>query len=51
MISAKFLWGYILLIGKLQTDAKNSNFEILQSALYKKSVSMPLKTSKNAHRY
>ena len=28
--------------GKLQIDAKNSNFEIFESALYMKSVSMPL---------
>ena len=42
MISAKFLWGNFLLGGKLQIGAKNSNFEILESALYMKSVSMPL---------
>ena len=29
--------------GKLQIDAKNSNFEIFESALYLKSVSMPLR--------
>ena len=28
--------------GKLQIDAKNSNFEILESALYMKLVSMPI---------
>ena len=28
MISAKFLWGNVLLGGKLQIGAKNSNFEI-----------------------
>ena len=42
MISAKFLWGNALLRGKLQIGAKNSNFEIFESALYMKSVSMPL---------
>ena len=45
MISAKFLWGNVFFGGKLQIDAKNSNFEIFESALYLKSVSMPLKTS------
>ena len=42
MISAKFLWGNDLFGGKLQIGAKNSNFEIFESALYMKSVSMPL---------
>ena len=42
MISAKFLWGNVLFGGKLQIGAKNSNFEIFESALYMKSVSMPL---------
>ena len=42
MISAKFLWGNVLLGGRLQIGAKNSNFEIFESALYMKSVSMPL---------
>ena len=42
MISAKFVWGSVLLGGKLQIGAKNSNFEIFESALYMKSVSMPL---------
>ena len=42
MISAKFLWGNVVLGGKLQIGAKNSNFEIFESALYMKSVSMPL---------
>ena len=42
MISAKYLWGNALLGGKLQIGAKNSNFEIFESALYMKSVSMPL---------
>ena len=46
MISAKFLWGNDLLGGKLQIGAKNSNFEIFESALYMKSVSMPLKKKK-----
>ena len=45
MISAKFLWGNVLLGGKLQIGAKNSNFEIFESALYMKSVSMPLTLS------
>ena len=43
MISAKLLWGNVLLGGKLQIGAKNSNFEIFETALYMKSVSMPLK--------
>ena len=43
MISAKFLWGNVFFGGKLQIDAKNSNFEIFESALYLKSVSMPLR--------
>ena len=47
MISAKFLWGNVLLGGKLQICAKNSNFEIFVSALYMKSVSMPLKSGIN----
>ena len=42
MISAKILWGNALLGGKQQKDAKNSNFEIFESALYMKSASMPL---------
>ena len=42
MISAKFLWGNVLLGRKLQIGTKNSNFEIFESALYRKSVSMPL---------
>ena len=46
MISAKFLWGNVLLGGKLQIGAKNSNFEIFESALYMKSVSMPLRPNK-----
>ena len=47
MISAKFLWGNVLFGGKLQIGAKNSNFEIFESALYMKSVSMPLMEYKN----
>ena len=42
MISDKFLWGNVFFGGKLQIDAKNSNFKIFESALYLKSVSMPL---------
>ena len=42
MISAKFLWGNVFFGGKLQIEAKNSNFDIFESALYLKSVSMPL---------
>ena len=42
MITAKLLWGNVLLGGKLQIGAKNSNFEIFESALNMKSVSMPL---------
>ena len=43
MISAKFLCRNVLLGGKLQKGAKNSNFEIFESALYMKSVSMSLR--------
>ena len=42
MNSTKFLWGNVLLGGKLQIDAKNSNSEIFESALYMESVSMSL---------
>ena len=42
MISAKFLQGNVLLGGKQQIDAKNSNFESFESALCMKSVNMPL---------
>ena len=42
MISAKFLWGNVLLGEKQQIDAKNSNFHIFESSPYMKSVSMPL---------
>ena len=42
MISAKFLWGNILLGGKQQIDVKNYNFEIFESTLYIKPVSIPL---------
>ena len=43
MISAKFIWGNVFFFGgKLQIDTKNSNFEIFESALYFKSVRMPL---------
>ena len=45
MISAKFLWENVLFGGKLQIGAKNSIFEFFESALYMKSVSMPLKTA------
>ena len=41
MISVKFLWGNVVFGGKLQMQ-KNSNFEIFESALFIKSVSMPL---------
>ena len=51
MISDKFLWGNVFFGGKLQIDAKNSNFEFFESALYLKSVSMPLmrKVSKTSN--
>ena len=49
MISAKFLWGNALLGGKLQIGAKNSNFEIFESALYMKSGSMPLNLAEAEH--
>ena len=45
MVFAKFLWGNVLLGGKLEIDVKNSNFDIFNSALYMKSVSMPLRTN------
>ena len=46
VISAKSLNGGNVLPGrKLQIDAKNLNFEIVESALYMKSVSMPLMRS------
>ena len=48
MISAKFLLVNVLLGGKLQINAKNSNFEIFESALHMKSVSMPLSTLQNS---
>ena len=46
MISAKFLRGDVLLEGKLQRGAKSSNFDIFESALYMKSLSMPLSSCK-----
>ena len=48
MIFAKFLWGNVFIGGKLQIDATNSNFEIFESALYMKSVSMPLNVLKHS---
>ena len=42
MISANFLLGNVLLKGKQQIDAKNSNFQISKSTLYINSVSKPL---------
>ena len=42
MISAWFFWGNVLFRGELQIDAINSNFENFESALYMKSVNMPL---------
>ena len=47
MIFAKFLWGNVLFGGKLRKDAKNSNFEFFESALYMKPVSMPLSSCKH----
>ena len=44
MSSAKFLLGNVVFGEKLQIDAKISNFDIFESALYMKSVSMPLIT-------
>ena len=41
MVSAESLWGNVLFRGKLQTDAKNSNFENFESAHYMESGSMP----------
>ena len=42
MISAKFLWGNVLLEEKQQIDAKNFNLKFFESAFHMKSVSMPL---------
>ena len=46
MVSAKSIWGSVLLGGKLQKDAKNLNFDISEacdeSAFYMKTGSMPL---------
>ena len=42
MICANFLLENVFFGGKLQLDVKNLNFEIFESALYLKSVSMPL---------
>ena len=42
LISAEFLWRNVLLGGELQTAAKTSNFEILESTLYMESGSMPV---------
>ena len=42
MISAQFIWGNVLPRGDLQIYVINSNFENFESALYMKSVSMPL---------
>ena len=44
MIFAKFLWINVFFGGKLQIYAKNLNFKNFESALYMKSVSMPLTT-------
>ena len=46
IISAQFLWENVFLSGELFIDVKNSNFKILESALYMKSVSMPLRKFK-----
>ena len=43
MISAKFLWGNVVLMGELHIDVMNSNFDIFESALYMKSVSTLLR--------
>ena len=42
MVSAESLSGNVLLGRKLQIDVKNSNLNIVESALYMKSTSMPL---------
>ena len=47
MISAWFLWGNVLIRGELQIYTINSKFENFESALYMKSVSIPL--NKNMH--
>ena len=41
MISAKFLWGNLLLREELQIDAQNSNFEKFENT-YMESLSMHL---------
>ena len=47
MISAKSTWGNVLLDGKPQIYTKSSTFENFESALYMKSVSMPLNKNKD----
>ena len=47
MISVKFFRENVLLEGRLQTDAKNSNFEISESILHVKSWRMPLILTRN----
>ena len=42
MVSAESIWGTMLFGGKLQVDAKNSNFEFFESSLYMISGSTPL---------
>ena len=42
MISSKFVLEHVLLDGKLQIHAKNSNFKNFESTPYIKSVSIPL---------
>ena len=49
MIFAHFLWETVFLREELQTDVKNSNFKILESALYLKSGSMPLNKPSSLH--
>ena len=42
MLSAKFLWGSVLLTGEQWKYEKNSNFKNFESALYSTSGNMPL---------
>ena len=50
MIFAKFLWVNVFFGGKLQIYTKNLNFKIFESALYMKSVSMPLTWGDNGYK-
>ena len=49
MIPDKFLWGNVFFGGKQQIDAKNAHFEIFDSALFLKSVSISLSAKGTFH--